>query len=284
MSFPNSLTLLVLGHHDEPRFRRAVHSAIVSVEAALSADMGDVHVNVMPVIDRTGRGLETHSGYRVDGGTTARGRSEALKLWARFASDTDYVYQLDGDDVLYPHSARQILRDIRASAADLIGYYGFDVPARKTGGMWGKPAVPGWPEGPGVEEGWDRDPYVTGWMPRVWSVRGVALGLWDEDMKAYGDAIVCYRALAAHLAGRMRCVISTAGDVLAVDQGVPGSTQKSANMKLWSDVVKERREAIVARERSNWGQLPILHTRLDSTIDGRREVWQRYTEQFLGKP
>ncbi len=244
-----TLTLAILGHHDMPRFERAIRSASAAAACA-------PRVVAQPVVDVTGRLDPPEGSWCVEGGTAARAKASLLRKWAAGASEGDWVWQLDGDDVLYPCAAQAMRRDISLACADLVGYYGFDVP--DTAELWTGPAVPPWPRGAGVGDHWDCYPYVTSWMPSLWSTRAVRTIRWDEDMRAYEDGLVCYQALALHQRGELRVCISGAVDILAVDRSTPASVQKLADMDAATDELRRRRLGWVARERSNWGELGII--------------------------
>lgn len=244
-----TLTLAVLGHHDAPRFDRALHSARTAATLAPG-------VTVQAVVDVTGTLDAPDGAWQVEGGTAGRAKAALFERWAETAGDGDWVHQLDGDDTLYPCAAQAMLRDIRLAGADLIGYYGFDTP--EDGSLWDGPAVPPWPRQPGRGEHWDRYPYITSWMPTLWSTRAAGAIAWDADMHAYEDGLVCYQALALHQRGDLRVSVSGAVDILAVDRSTPDSAQKAADMDFWADELRRRRTAWVTPDRSNWGELPII--------------------------
>jgi len=239
------LTIAVLGHHDGDRYHRALESAEI---AAARADA----VVVQPVVDVNGS-LDFRGGaWAVYGGNAARAKAELFRRWHEESQEGDWVYQLDGDDMLEPGGAEALLRDISLANADLIGYYGFNA---LDGDRWGMMAQKPWPAGPGIGAHWDAYPYITSWMPSLWNRRAVEVLDWPEDMEAYEDGLICYQALAAHQQGRLRVCISGGTDIVTVDQTTPGSVQKTANMDFWADVLRQRRQQWVTRERSNWGEL-----------------------------
>lgn len=243
------LTLAVLGHHDPERFGRAVASA----EQAAARSTG---VRVQPVVDATGSLPDVAGSWAVQGGTAAAAKAALFTRWVAEAAEDDWVYQLDGDDVLHSGAAGVLLGDIQlANDADLIGYYGFDLLG---GPAWGCPAIPPWPRQMGYGEHWDRYPYITSWMPSLWGRRAARTLLWDVDMEAYEDGLLCYQALALHQMGLLRVCISSSIGILQVDRSTPGSVQKTVDMDYWADELRRRRFRWVVPERSNWGELDIL--------------------------
>lgn len=258
------LTLAVLGHHDPYRFARALHSARVAASCASDAV-------VQAVVDTTGA-LDCEGAWEVSGGTAGKAKAALLLRWAESAKPDDFIFQLDGDDVFYPCAALAIQRDFASASADLVGYHGFDIPSENR--LWAFAAFPPWPAGPGRGEHWDRYPYVTSWMPRLWNEKAARYLKWDVDMPAYEDGMICYRALGQYFEGNLRVCISGAVDILAVDPSTPGSAQKVSDMDYWADVLRARRAEVVHAERSNWGEFARIAPAPMLSADLRLAAWK----------
>lgn len=265
MALIGQLTLAVLGHHDAPRFARALRSAEI-------AAAGAPNVRVQPVIDTCGSLGAPADSWLIEGGTAGRAKGALFSRWSETARAGDWVYQLDGDDVLYSCAAQAMQRDMAMAGADLIGHFAFDTPA--DGSLWSCAPAPPWPAGSGRGEHWDSYPYVTSWMPSLWSLPATGALFWAEDMPAYEDGLICYQALAAHQCGALRLCISGAVDILAVDRETPGSAQKASDMDHWADELRRRREMWVSPERSNWGEVPAITPATILTRDERLAEWK----------
>ena len=259
------LVLAVLGHHDPFRYRRALRSA---KEAAKNND----NVRVMAVVDvgtvsRTSPLLDVAKEEKIEdirtvvGGTAADGKNGVLRSVAK----NEWVWQLDGDDVLYPWAVRSIRRDMKfAGNADAIVYYSFDLlaPEQK---VWdgNATAITRWTYGRTKDPNWDSKEYLTMVGPKLLGPNATKLRF-DRDLLVYEDALLAYQLLGLHQKGKLKVWLSFCTDVWAMEQLVHSSVQdihgrSGDGYEHWTRILKKKRTKYVDAEASSFGELPSIY-------------------------
>ena len=261
------VALSVLGHHDPARFRRAVVSALNAVDRAengiaravigIDADCGHADTLRNAVTDLEG----LPEIVEFSGGSAPAGKNAILDQ----AKPDEWLWQLDGDDVYYPWAVASIHRDIAlARDADVIVYYGFDVIAPDME-AWGAAASPDkeWPYGRGRNPHWNRKPYVTSIIPRLYSPKALHSRQlrFDDDLLVYEDALLSYQLLSLHQQGTLRTWISFGTDTWAVERSVKNGVQDNEGKggkgyEYWTDQLFAKRLQWTYEWASNFGELP----------------------------
>ena len=271
MSEP-SILITVLGHHDPARYERALKSA---VQAA--AHDGTDSTRVMAVVDTQRMGWDLvevarrlHVPWAAgEWGSPGPAKNHCLAIGSKTAR---YTWQLDGDDYLHLNSVR-ILRGIldRHPQLDVAGIYAFD--EFPPSGTLDPPIWAGWPTPPvpsGLcqEKAWDDAAYTVPWIPAVFSHRA-AHQLHFGEYDRYDDAIMCYKALHAHLRGQLSVALIMHIDMMVKDRCIPGHAGEGVDWARETAALHRVRETYIARHESNWGVLPFIYAAWETPMDIR---------------
>ena len=266
--------MAVLGHHDPTRYLRSLLSAVASAEEFDG-------VKVVAVIDAAGGYVQDLitaaivAGVSVEifnGGTAGKAKNYCLDL----TPAGGHVFQVDGDDCLYPSAIQSILRDLAiAGQADLLGLYALDYLYGYV--LLGPPSIP-WPYGRCRDPEWS-EPQACVWTPRVWSEKGADALRFDESMPAYSDAALCYQALRAHQNDELSVWISMSPDVMAIDKATPGSVTDDADrIRTGQRMLLEKRAELLDEHASNMGELPIVWPPAPLMTHEERRLFLRASE------
>ena len=213
--------LTILTHHDLPRLERAVTSAkrqrrarSIAVESLVVVNTldGRYEKAVREACARWGvKALATDSN-----GKPGRGKNACLDAF--LSSDAEYLYQLDGDDFLYPTWARSVEAHLRRiPGLDALGIVPLDCVGSSEGfswtlpdgstkaGVWTASDVYPWEgAGPGRSPLWDVSLSASPDMVRLVSRETALIWRFDEDLAVGEDHLMSLRLLASHIRGDLR--------------------------------------------------------------------------------
>ena len=268
------IIVAILAHHDLPRLERAVDSAMRLQPCPIPHR---VHVVLNSMNEEWAVSARAHLVKRwpslcvtitPSNGKPGRGKNYCLLLGHH--SDTGWVMQLDGDDMLYPTAVRSLHWHIeRNPGLDMLatvpldcigGDKGIVFPVKGgTAGIWtGNKCWPfNAPAGPAESEMWYQELPVCPARPMAFSRRFCLEYRFDEDMGVGEDHLLLMEALAGFKYHGLRTATSMAIDMWVADILTPDSIQKEIPQAPEVLPLKNRTMELLPFDESNISELPM---------------------------